>query len=823
MERSFGFHLSSLRVFEGPHVSQRGARAYAHGHELHFAPGEYDPTSASGLELLAHEIAHLVQEAMAGQTASAGAAGRGAAGAGAPSRRAGGQGTPAMAVDHDVESGADAMAARAARGERVAGAGPLRPLPALGGPARPKLKVTEADPVDYIVANEIAALLIEQHVDDRLIQILQAWAQDGDTHSHVFATWAEALDAARDAHPRAPVPRAGRNNRCRVLLVLFFLFLFALGILSYAVAPHLNRYEVRPGMENVAVVARRPLGALVHAQHQITSLAQNTTVHTLREATRDLTEDDLGVDGGLEALGPDGSSHLLAHLDELGPQLHAVEPALQAIAPMVEQLSGSQLANPARTGVFHEQIFFGPVPQVPHPQIGGHDHAHGAAAPSATPAASSAAPTAAAAQSPAPPDAAPTPTHTPAPPSATGASAASSSVAPAAPPASSAAQVPPNVGFFADGVRAEHENRLFAYGPAQASYDRTLLEQAATDVASGGSFSASSYGIVTHNCQDFVGTVVARYEQLGGRQVVPSMRNQISLALVDMVTERAGGYLDAQVDAMVGSQLASSSGPPSACARALCDRLGVRADTFASTVDTVLDSEVPLRGARQTTTLRAALCTPPAPSAPSTAAASPAAASTASAAPMFASSPSPSAASPHAASTPHAAPTSPGTGPAASTASAAPSAPSSPLTPSGELVASQLSGALSLAAPTASAITIDTPLHVPLQGTTTTRDLLCEPRPSLSASSAPAAAPPSAAAAAAAASSSPQPAPVRVLDGVVYELARLRGGAQIRREVDSWGDFLGLTEDARLRAVGDLTARLARNLLARLRLARLCD
>jgi uncharacterized protein DUF4157 len=797
MERSFGFHLSAIRVFEGPHVSQRGARAYAQGHELHFAPGEYDPTSASGLELLAHEIAHIVQEAMSG---------RGAAGA-----KPG-----ALKLDRDVESDADAMAARAGadRGERGAGTKPLRPLPPLGGPARPKLRVNENSD-QWIDAHEIATVLVERGEDHRLVQLLQDWARDHVEQGRIFDTWRKALEAASDHHPARPArpARAYLTRQRIVLFTLFFLFLLAFGVFDSL--QHLNRYEVRPGMENTAFVARRPLGPLVHAQHQLEALAQNTTVHALREATRDITEDDLHVDGGLEALAPAEAARVIAQVEEIGPQLHAVEPALQAVAPMVEELSGSTLANPARTGVFHEQIFFGPVPRVPHPAIGGHAHAHdGAAAsaggtatpaasepvatgPAATPAAATsptptptpAPPLPAAASAAATPRAAaatatdgtsPTPTPTPAPPLPAAAAAAATS-------ASAAVQVPPNIGFFPDGVRAEQPNKLFAYGPPQAAYDRALLERAATEVARG--FQGAQYGIVTANCQDFVGSVVARYAELGGTQVVPSWRNQFSLAFIDLVIDHAGWVLDRQVNAMVGSQL-SLGGPASDCAQALCERLGVQPDTFAGAIDAMLDTDLPGTPSRPAIRLRTSLCA----SRPAAGAATTSAATT-----SAASSPTTNTASASTAS-----PASSALSPASSALSPASSAlspASSALNPAGLAATSAVTSIVTAAAPTAAAVTVDTPIHVPLQGTTTARDLLCTPKPAVSASA----------------------APVRPLEGVMFEVARLRGGPEIRRAVDGWGDFLGLTADSRARAVSDLTGRLARNLYERLGLARLCD
>lgn len=61
-ETAFGTDFASVRVHRGAHVDALGARAYAQGEDLHFAPGAYDPTSASGRELIGHELGHVVQQ-----------------------------------------------------------------------------------------------------------------------------------------------------------------------------------------------------------------------------------------------------------------------------------------------------------------------------------------------------------------------------------------------------------------------------------------------------------------------------------------------------------------------------------------------------------------------------------------------------------------------------------------------------------------------------------------------------------------------------------------------------------------------------------------
>ena len=65
-ERSLGTDLGDVRVHTGAaSASAAGglaARAYATGRDIHFGRGAYDPASRAGERLLAHEVAHTVQQ-----------------------------------------------------------------------------------------------------------------------------------------------------------------------------------------------------------------------------------------------------------------------------------------------------------------------------------------------------------------------------------------------------------------------------------------------------------------------------------------------------------------------------------------------------------------------------------------------------------------------------------------------------------------------------------------------------------------------------------------------------------------------------------------
>lgn len=77
-EPRFGFDFSRVRVHadEHAHDSTRevGAIAYTVGHDVAFSSGQYRPGTSSGDALLAHELAHVVQQRGAGTTSSSNAA-----------------------------------------------------------------------------------------------------------------------------------------------------------------------------------------------------------------------------------------------------------------------------------------------------------------------------------------------------------------------------------------------------------------------------------------------------------------------------------------------------------------------------------------------------------------------------------------------------------------------------------------------------------------------------------------------------------------------------------------------------------------------------
>src|SRR5258708_3624431 len=65
-EESLGADLSGVRVHTGEAsadaASAVGAKAYTVGQDIHFGAGHFDPASPAGEHLLAHEVAHTVQQ-----------------------------------------------------------------------------------------------------------------------------------------------------------------------------------------------------------------------------------------------------------------------------------------------------------------------------------------------------------------------------------------------------------------------------------------------------------------------------------------------------------------------------------------------------------------------------------------------------------------------------------------------------------------------------------------------------------------------------------------------------------------------------------------
>jgi Domain of unknown function (DUF4157) len=66
MNRSFGMDFSSVRVHHDAAAvrlcCELNAQAFTHGHDIYFNEGKYNPASAEGKHLLAHELTHVAQQ-----------------------------------------------------------------------------------------------------------------------------------------------------------------------------------------------------------------------------------------------------------------------------------------------------------------------------------------------------------------------------------------------------------------------------------------------------------------------------------------------------------------------------------------------------------------------------------------------------------------------------------------------------------------------------------------------------------------------------------------------------------------------------------------
>ena len=63
MENSFGTNFSNVNIHQNDDsANQMGALAYTQGDHVHFAPGQYNPNTQGGQELLGHELTHVVQQ-----------------------------------------------------------------------------------------------------------------------------------------------------------------------------------------------------------------------------------------------------------------------------------------------------------------------------------------------------------------------------------------------------------------------------------------------------------------------------------------------------------------------------------------------------------------------------------------------------------------------------------------------------------------------------------------------------------------------------------------------------------------------------------------
>lgn len=119
MEAALGGSFGAVRVHQDPYAQAIGALAFTRGNDVFFAPGQFNPETPQGLELLGHELGHVKQQAEGRVPVNTQIGG-------APAND-----------DPALEHEADALGAKAARGGAARGAGGAPGQPASGAPAAP--------------------------------------------------------------------------------------------------------------------------------------------------------------------------------------------------------------------------------------------------------------------------------------------------------------------------------------------------------------------------------------------------------------------------------------------------------------------------------------------------------------------------------------------------------------------------------------------------------------------------------------------------------------------------------------------------------------
>lgn len=179
MEDAFDFSFAHVRVSEGPEAPAVGAQAYTQGTDVHFAPGQYQPDSAGGQDLVGHELAHVVQQhegRVPTTTQFKGVGGNDDAG---------------------LEREADELGGRAARGEVVRHGGGAA-LDAGGAVQRQVVQrnrnITETTDTGNQYTQE---LMVDKARNHAQVQLGIKWVQQGTwTDDATFNTWQRAIKTA---------------------------------------------------------------------------------------------------------------------------------------------------------------------------------------------------------------------------------------------------------------------------------------------------------------------------------------------------------------------------------------------------------------------------------------------------------------------------------------------------------------------------------------------------------------------------------------------------------------------------------------------------
>jgi hypothetical protein len=188
-ESSLGTDLSEVRVHTGEESAEAarsiGAKAYTIGNDIHFGRGQYAPADPFGVHLLAHEVAHTVQQS-----------------GGSPEPRAKLElTTTGDAVEQAADAAADRMVAGASARLDGASRSIAREPDAAAAPAPAPTPMVSCDGPDYWSMKQDA---------DASAPLVQAFvAADGEQYGVAAAYGIDLDDPAKAVALLKPAPAAG--------------------------------------------------------------------------------------------------------------------------------------------------------------------------------------------------------------------------------------------------------------------------------------------------------------------------------------------------------------------------------------------------------------------------------------------------------------------------------------------------------------------------------------------------------------------------------------------------------------------------------------
>ena len=235
-ESSLGADLSAVRIHTAAASAEAseavGARAYAMGNDIHFDAGQYRPDDPSGVHLLAHEVAHTVQQA------------------GAPARvqHKLEVSTPGDASEQAADRAADAMAAGLPAAGLLHGHAPAIqrdanvPTPNPGPPGAPPA------PADQAPANQPAN-------EPELAKTHAVWDKDKKQWGFPDVQYKEVKGKAVVGSVSPDDVHQGAVGDCYLMAALISLAATSPATIENAITPD------SPGKWNVRLYARQPDGS----------------------------------------------------------------------------------------------------------------------------------------------------------------------------------------------------------------------------------------------------------------------------------------------------------------------------------------------------------------------------------------------------------------------------------------------------------------------------------------------------------------------------------------------------------------------------------